>query len=901
LFQQKIFDELRSEDELVVLGPGLGLLNIVCNLLHAYSTGGDKIILLIGAEKRENEWIGQSLAEHAAINQSVDSKGLTEINTDVASTEARLRIYSEGGTFSITSQILVVDMLAGLLTPSSIAGIVVLHADKVIATSIEAFILRIYREQNKDGFLKAVSDKPESFTMGFSPLARMMRNLFLQKSSFWPRFQTDVTESLQVKKKVEVIELAVPMTDSMTQIQSAIWECVDICVRELKKSNKDLDLEGWDVESALHSDFDIRIRRQLDPIWHRVSYRTRQMVNDLSTLRPLLFKLLTMDCVTFLEHLDHIRATHTPPEGSTKQNESPWLFEPAAETIFQTARNRVYTGHLRNITFKDGRLQLPDSIRPILEELPKYFHLAELLEEIERDKYLNPSIQESNATTLIMCSSTYESRHIRQYLQTMHQHQPGFGDQETEDEGETGQEPSAVEMLTRKFHQYLRRRPQVIQAGALWSEQLRKSMATPQITNMNHRSIQGRPPPNKRRRVRGGASETPLRPVSNGFTVLGGLEEWIDIEGDEVFPQQDIIPDEISEDSADAYFGLTPVEDLIVVHPYDGDADDHLLEEVKPRYIIMYTPDVAFIRRVELYRSSHTDRNVRVYFMYYEGSVEERRYLGSSRREKDAFSKMIREKGSMAMTMARPGLDDPQDHFLRINTRIAGGGRISATAEPPKIVVDVREFRSSLPSLLHGSSIQIIPVTLTVGDYILSPDMCVERKSVPDLQHSFKNGRLFNQVEKMSKHYKYPIVLIEFDQNKSFTLEMFGDRTSAINEHDIQSKLVLLTIHFPRLKLIWSSSPYQTAEIFQELKRKNTEPDPYKASLIGLGDLFNETPQDMLRTIPGVTSINMELIMRKWDNLAGLANASEEDIHAVVGREAGSQIFRFFNKNVFEV
>ena len=59
----------------------------------------------------------------------------------------------------------------------------------------------------------------------------------------------------------------------------------------------------------------------------------------------------------------------------------------------------------------------------------------------------------------------------------------------------------------------------------------------------------------------------------------------------------------------------------------------------------MYEPDAAFIRRVEVYRSSHSDRNVRVYFMYYGGSVEEQRYLSAVRREKDAFTKLITEKG----------------------------------------------------------------------------------------------------------------------------------------------------------------------------------------------------------------------------------------------------------------
>lgn len=54
----------------------------------------------------------------------------------------------------------------------------------------------------------------------------------------------------------------------------------------------------------------------------------------------------------------------------------------------------------------------------------------------------------------------------------------------------------------------------------------------------------------------------------------------------------------------------------------------------------------------------------------------------------------------------------------------------------------MREFRSSLPSILHGSGLQLVPTTLTVADYVLTPDICVERKSIPDLVSSFNSGRL---------------------------------------------------------------------------------------------------------------------------------------------------------------
>jgi DNA excision repair protein ERCC-4 len=89
---------------------------------------------------------------------------------------------------------------------------------RVVATSLEAFIVRVYRQSNKLGFLKAFSDSPEPFTTGFAPLSKMLQNLFLRKASLWPRFHVSVAESLEGNRKAEVIELEVPGSQKSRQV-----------------------------------------------------------------------------------------------------------------------------------------------------------------------------------------------------------------------------------------------------------------------------------------------------------------------------------------------------------------------------------------------------------------------------------------------------------------------------------------------------------------------------------------------------------------------------------------------------------------------------------------------------------------------------------------------------------
>lgn len=921
-FQQDIFHSLRAEDELLILARGLGLLRLVTNLLHSYDASGHNLVILVGAEDRENDWVGESLAEHAAVSGSAKCRGMQLVNTDMTNVTQRERMYKRGGICSITSRILIVDFLSGLLDPATVTGLIVLHAERVAATSLEAFIVRIFRQKNKKGFLKAFSDQPEPFTSGFQPLTNILRNLFLRKPVLYPRFHVGVAKSLEGKRKAEVIELEVPMTEAMRNIQSAVLECVEVSIAELKKMNTGIIDLDFSVDSALHRSFDSIMRRQLDPVWHRVSFRTKMIVRDLTMLRTILHSLLAYDAVEFNRYLDTVLAASQPPPGSSRKEVSPWLFLDAASVLLDNAKGRVYTGKIT-----DGPLANVEheGLNPVLEELPKWSLLAEILEEIERDVYFNPQPQdESSGSILIMCGDHGTCRQLREYLQTMRNEVDG---DEVADGSEDGllkeRQPSGKYMMRRKLRNYL-----------LWKRDFARVSSTLFAANekeingtARHASGQikgGKPPPNKRRRVRGGGAvgAAPGRNANGSLSVAGDKESHVqalmhelavnDFADDVTTAKMDLGADPLED--MDDYYELYDMKDLVLIHPYDGDMDDHLLEEIKPRYVIMYEPDAAFIRRIEVYRSSHTSRQVRVYFMYYGASVEEQRYLSTVRREKDSFTKLIRERGNMAMTFTHDvDNQDPQETFLRtVNTRIAGGGRLMATAEPPRVVVDVREFRSSLPSLLHGRNMVVIPCMLTVGDYVLTPDICVERKSVSDLISSFNNGRLYNQAETMLQHYKSPMLLIEFDAQKAFTLEPFADLSSSIGTasvvgSDLQSKLVLLTLAFPRLKIVWSSSPYQTAEIFEELKNKQEEPDPIKAVQLGLehGEdpetrTFNQTPQEMLRCVPGVSNKALNKLILEYDNVQAVSNADEAELAASIGKENARQIRNFFDRSVWE-
>ena len=59
---------------------------------------------------------------------------------------------------------------------------------RVMDESSLAFILRLYRQDNKAGFVKAFSDSPDQCSGRYSHLDRIMRNMFLKNLYVWPRY-----------------------------------------------------------------------------------------------------------------------------------------------------------------------------------------------------------------------------------------------------------------------------------------------------------------------------------------------------------------------------------------------------------------------------------------------------------------------------------------------------------------------------------------------------------------------------------------------------------------------------------------------------------------------------------------------------------------------------------------
>jgi len=87
-----------------------------------------------------------------------------------------------------------------------------------------------------------------------------------------------------------------------------------------------------------------------------------------------------------------------------------------------------------------------------------------------------------------------------------------------------------------------------------------------------------------------------------------------------------------------------------------------------------------------------------------------------------------------------------------------------------RVVVDDREKASGVPEELTKLGLRVYFSTLSVGDYVVSPEIVVERKTVRDLLSSIYDSRIFYQAAKVAATYAKPYLLVEGDSKQVSSL-----------------------------------------------------------------------------------------------------------------------------------
>ena len=77
------------------------------------------------------------------------------------------------------------------------------------------------------------------------------------------------------------------------------------------------------------------------------------------------------------------------------------------------------------------------------------------------------------------------------------------------------------------------------------------------------------------------------------------------------------------------------------------------------------------------------------------------------------------------------------------------------------MLVDHRERGSGIPGALVAAGLDVRLTDLPVGDYVLGPELAVERKGPTDLGASIRDGRIFDQAVRLQSAFPQAVLLVE--------------------------------------------------------------------------------------------------------------------------------------------
>ncbi|MFL6490037.1 MAG: ERCC4 domain-containing protein [Nitrososphaera sp.] len=208
---------------------------------------------------------------------------------------------------------------------------------------------------------------------------------------------------------------------------------------------------------------------------------------------------------------------------------------------------------------------------------------------------------------------------------------------------------------------------------------------------------------------------------------------------------------------------------------------------------------------------------------------------------------------------------------------------------PVRIVVDERERNSNIPELLRNAGAVIDFTQLKVGDYVVSSETAVERKTVRDLISSIYDGRLFLQCSDLVKHYQKPLLVVQGNiAELAEAPEDMGDMDTKLHAERMPlayDALITVATEF-RIPIIHTPSAEQTAQLLVTLVNRSLSEGKATGPL--LRKIKKENPiyiqqLSVLASLPGVGEKLAARMLKKFHTPIRALNASAAELATIPG------------------
>ena len=194
--------------------------------------------------------------------------------------------------------------------------------------------------------------------------------------------------------------------------------------------------------------------------------------------------------------------------------------------------------------------------------------------------------------------------------------------------------------------------------------------------------------------------------------------------------------------------------------------------------------------------------------------------------------------------------------------------------EDIRIVIDERERKSGIPNLLQTIGVNVEVKTLPIGDYIVSHETVVERKSIHDFMSSVFDGRLFDQCNRLKDHFQFPIILLEGNV----------DEIESISENPLVFYGALSTVAIDfKIPIIPTPNASHTAKLLVSLSSRKESPKGPLLKKIKKSNDIQKQQLIVLCSLPGVGEKTAIRMLEKFGSPLKVFSSSTKDLAKISG------------------
>jgi DNA excision repair protein ERCC-4 len=199
--------------------------------------------------------------------------------------------------------------------------------------------------------------------------------------------------------------------------------------------------------------------------------------------------------------------------------------------------------------------------------------------------------------------------------------------------------------------------------------------------------------------------------------------------------------------------------------------------------------------------------------------------------------------------------------------------------ETGPVLVDHRERGSAIPEALVAAGLDVELTDLPVGDYVLGPGLAVERKGSSDLGASIRDGRIFDQAERLQSAFHQAVLLIEGEPRyiaedawRGAVCRLVEDGFTVLHSLDAEDSAAWLVRLAKRARRV-------APTVRSEGPRRAPRHPSAQAEV-------------MLSIVPGISPTMARSLLAEYGSLAALAEAAPHGLrgHPGIGRVRATRL-----------